>query len=203
MDSVTEKALKERIENERYVVVGRRKEGCIEVIVARYEPNKPPKCTQCGCERMWKHGKRRRRVSYGEFNGEPIDLDVGVERYRCPECKRTQTPELPDVKRRARLSDGLKKYIIKMLTELKCTAYGIAKMFRLGWTTVWRTVKNAFTDKAIETTGVRNLCIDEVYYKWPHRYLTVLTDADRGRICESSDINAVAGSKGTDRHALN
>jgi transposase len=50
-----------------------RREGRVEVIEGRVVKAEAPSCPRCGRERMWRHGKRKRRISHAPYDDTPED----------------------------------------------------------------------------------------------------------------------------------
>jgi transposase len=111
---------------------------------------------------------------------QPCDLVVRFARYRCQACRRTHTPELLGIARRARLSDGLRRFVHELVARFQLGVQQLARWLRLGWNTLWRCVQ-AEAPPGLE--DVRHLCLDEVFYREPRQYLTVLSGAD-GRVLD-------------------
>lgn len=171
MDSITE-----LLGLGEYAVEGVREEGWRQVIVARYG-ERVERCGHCGSGRLHSHGWRRRRVSHVPVGRQWCEVEYVFQRWRCAACGRVQTPELPGVAVRARLSGRLRELAGQMLRHLGVVVSRLGRWLGLAWNTVWRCRPLA---PEPSLAGVRHLCLDEVYFREPRRYLTVLSDAQRG-----------------------
>lgn len=171
-------SIPEHFELRDFELTGAYEEG-IRVVweVRRDEPERPP-CPHCGSRSTWCHGWRSRRVAHLPIGSRPGDLKVKFRRYRCVTCKRTFTPKLPGVRRRARLSDALKEFVGWALTYLRVAVSRLGGWLKLGWNTVWGCVPPM---EQPGSEGLRYLCLDEVFYRGPRQYLTVLSDGERGK----------------------
>ena len=156
-------------------VTNLRREGGTNVIDAVVTGGDPPRCERCGRERMWRHGKRTRRVSHGPIGRTPLDVLLTFDRWRCPDCGCTCTPEMRVVERRARLTNMLKEYIAHMMQVFQGAVARVARLFGLSWGAVWRVLLKV---KPSMPLRVRNVCIDEVLFEGPRGFATALCDAD-------------------------
>jgi transposase len=111
-----------------------------------------------------------------------MELEIEFERYRCPACGRTHTPKLPHIERRARISDRLRESIAHIVRTFSCAINAVARWLRMSWGTAWRALAKLRPLTPQELGGARNLCIDEVFYREPRRFLTVLSDAERSQV---------------------
>lgn len=139
-------------------------------------------CPHCGAkaQRQHRHGWRTRCVSHIPVGIALCDLRVRFVRYRCQDCRRTHTPELPGIRRRARLSDGLRGFVQWLAKQFQLGVKQLAGWLGLGWNTVWRCIEQA---PSPDLSTVRDLCLDEVFYREPRKYLMVLSSAD-GRVLD-------------------
>jgi transposase len=141
-----------------------------------------PGCPHCGAAagRQYIHGWRTRMVAHLPLGLEPCDLHVRFARYRCQACRRTHTPKLPGIGRRARLSERLRHFVHSLVAQFQLGVQQLVRWLRLGWNTLWRCVQAAAPP---QLTEVRHLCLDEVFYRAPRQYVTVLSCAD-GRVLD-------------------
>lgn len=156
--------------------------GRRHVIEVRPKARVAPPCPYCGHAKTWRHGKRKRYVSHASLGRESIDLDVTFERFKCPSCGKTHTPKLPEVGRRARISDKLKSEIGDLVHYFKCAIQEAAKWLKVSWGTVWRALSWERPPVLPAFAKLKNLCIDEVFFRSPMRFFTVLSDADSGKV---------------------
>lgn len=81
-------------------------------IVAEVAEGNLPECSDCGTS-MYRHGKRKNTFADTPMQMQPARLEIFRPRYRCSECGKTLTPELPflDENRRAtkRLVDAIRE----------------------------------------------------------------------------------------------
>lgn len=180
MSSVTELLHLVRLEGLEYIACWA--EGIRSVIEARLPQAPRPACPYCAAPpaRQYVHGWRRRRVAHLPVSEQPCDLLLSFPRLRCQECGRTHTPALPGIARRSRLSSALREFVSFLAVRLGAAVEQLRRWLQLGWNTLWRCV-GAAPPPLLD--GVRHLCLDEVFYREPRQYLTVLSDAD-GRVLD-------------------
>lgn len=147
------------------------------------EPQGPrPGCPYCGAAagRQYRHGWRTRYVAHLPAGLQCCDLHARFARYRCQDCRRTHTPLLPGIEKRARLSDSLRRCVHELVARFQLGVQQLVEWLGLGWNTIWRCIQQT---PPPDLTGVRDLCLDEVFYREPRRYLTALSCAD-GRVLD-------------------
>jgi len=171
MDSVTE-----MLGLKGLTLLGARRAGqgwLLEVQAAGQRPC----CPYCGAaaERQYRHGWRMRYVAHLPLGLEPCDLLVRFARLRCQQCRRTHTPPVPGIARRARLSGSLRHCVQGLIAQCQLAVAQLARWLQLGWNALWRCVQAAPPPRLDD---VRHLCLDEVFYREPRQYLTVLSCAD-------------------------
>jgi transposase len=164
---------------EDYVIADTRSEGSGIVIAVRQRRPRRPRCPHCGHRRPWKHDSRTRRVAHLPVGQRRCDLELTVQRYRCPRCTRTFTPELPGMPRRARLSAALRSFVNFVIIKLRVALVRVQDWLQLGWNTLWRCLADPQPPPLDE---LRHLCLDEVYFCEPQRFLTILSDAEHGQV---------------------
>jgi len=154
-----------------YVITGTRDEGSGIVIAARPRRPRRPRCPHCGRRRVWRHGSRTRRVAHLPVGPRHCDLELTVQRYRCPRCGHTFTPDLPGIRRRARLSEELRSFVNFVIVTMGVALRRVQDWLKLGWNTLWRCLADPPPPSLAE---LRHLCLDEVFYREPRRFLTAL-----------------------------
>ena len=162
-----------------YSVTRTRSEGSGVVITVRPKRPRRPRCPHCGAPRPWKHDRRQRRVAHVPVGQQCCDLELTVQRYRCPHCRHTFTPDLPGIRRRARLSEALRNFVNFVVVKLGVALRLVEDWLRLGWNTLWRCLADP---QPPSLDKLHHLCLDEVFYREPRRYLTILSNADHGHV---------------------
>jgi transposase len=162
-----------------YVITGNRREGSGILIAVRQRRPRRPQCPHCGQRRPWKHDSRTRRVAHLPVGRQHCDLELTVQRYRCPRCARTFTPQQPGIKRRARLSEVLRGFVRFLIVELGVALRRAQQWLELGWNTLWRCLADP---PPPPLAGLHHLCLDEVFFREPRRFLTILSDAEHGQV---------------------
>lgn len=145
-------------------------------------PGRPTSCRHCGTGNVHSHGSRTRRLSHAPVGETPCDLLVSFHRFRCQSCRRVFTPKLPLLAARARISEGLRRFVCFAATTLKLSFEPLVRWLRVGWTTLRRCLPAAPDPLATASQEeLRHLCLDEVFFCEPRRYQTVLSCAS-GRV---------------------
>lgn len=176
-----------------YQLISARAEGPLRVLEVRPEPGPRPACPHCGAPacRQYRHGRRQRRIAHTVIGMTPCDLLVHFDRLRCQACGRTHTPPLLGVGRRARLSAGCQALVNQLLRSLQCGIATLGRWLALSWNTLWRCVTRAAPPLLEQAV---HLCLDEVLFREPRQYVTVLSCAD-GRVLDVEPGRGAAPSR--------
>ena len=167
-----------------YVIDETRREGCRLVLHVHAKNRRRPGCPYCSHCKPWRHGQRVRRVSHIPVGQTPCDLIITTPRYRCPECGGAFTPEQPGVARRARLSNDLRDFVHFQVSSLGVVLDKLQSWLRISWNTLLRCLRQP---EPPDLARLRHVCLDEVYYREPRRFLTVLSDAETGRALDTAE----------------
>ena len=149
-------------------------------------------CPHCGHRKPWRHGNRTRRVSHIPLGLRPCDLVIIVQRFRCPTCGKTFTPELPGIARRARLSKALADFIHNLVVHQHAVLLSLQAWVKLGWNTLFSCIRPCAPPGLGQ---LRHLCLDEVAYRRPRSFLTILSDAETGRVLGTAEGRGNAPSQ--------
>lgn len=145
-------------------------------------PGRVESCPDCGSLRLHSHGRRQRRVSHLPVGEWPCDLLISFRRFRCLECRAVQSPRLPLLSPRCRISEGLRRFVSFLAVQLRLAFLPMQRWLGLGWASLRRCLPPAPDPLAqAKVAELRHLCLDEVFFREPRRYLTVLSCAS-GRV---------------------
>lgn len=163
-----------------YYIIGKvyKREHYVELHVHQRRCPRPT-CPHCGHGKPWKHGTRTRCVTHLPLGLLSCNLIVTVQRFRCPACRKTFTQGLPGIARRARLSKALRDFIHYLVVYQHAVLFKLQAWLKLGWNTLLGCVRPG---KAPGLEQLRHLCLDEVAYRRPRSFLTILSDAETGRV---------------------
>src|SRR5690606_31495524 len=137
---------------------------------------RPERCCGCASTRLHSHGWRERRLSHVPLGWQGIELRIRYLRFRCSACRRVQPVKLPLLEPRARITAQLCQYIHTTIVRLQCAVESLRSQLGLGWHTVMRCLRTAPRGLDIATAeDLRHLCVDEVFFRAEHRFLTALS----------------------------
>lgn len=175
-----------------YVLDRVQHEGDMLVLHVHARKYARPSCPFCRHRKPWRHGRRTRRVSHLPIGGNPCDLLITTQRYRCPECRGTFTAEQPGVSRRARLTQGLRSFVNHLVCQLDMTVARLQSWLRISWATLWQCLNQPAKPVPDQ---LLHLCLDEAKFRKPRRFLTVLSNAESGSVIGLAEGRGYAPSK--------
>ena len=150
-------------------------EGQIEVEVACAETAWG--CPECG-QRMHVHGTERRRWRHLDSCQFKTMVVADVPRVKC-ETHGTQMVRVPWAEVRSRFTMWFERFSIDVLKE--CSAKAACELLRISWDEA-DGIKQRAIDRGLRrrvAEPVRRLCIDEKAVGWGHRYVTIVSCADK------------------------
>lgn len=153
-------------------------------------PGRVEQCSRCQSSLLHSHGSRERRVSHAPLGRQPCDLLVRFRRFRCQQCLAVHSPRLPLLAPRERLSPQLRDFIAFACLRLRLAFQPLRRWLGLGWSTLRRCLPRAPEPlDGARTQELQHLCLDEVFFREPRRYLTVLS-------CSSGRVLGLAEGRG-------
>lgn len=174
------------------VISGAHLEGQRIIWEVRLRAAGRPACPRCGYAKPWRHGIRKRRAAHLPVGMRPCDMELALRRYRCPKCRHTFSLPVPGLAPRSRISDALREFVNWAVVKLGSTILDLSRWLKLGWNALWRCLVPA---PSPDLDQLRDLCLDEVYYRDPRKYLTVLSDAQSGCVLGLAEGRGFAPSR--------
>jgi transposase len=163
------------------------------------------RCSGCGCRvrhvydhhrgRMWRHL---------DFSGMKVRLRYDVRRVDCRRCG-VRTEMVPWAEVDSVFTRAFEDQIAFLAQRTDKTT--IVSLMRVAWTTVGsiitRVVKRMSPSDRLD--GLRNIGVDELSYRRHHKYITIVTDHDSGRVVwahegkNAATLDAFFAELGTER----
>lgn len=138
-------------------------------------------CPGCGQVHLWRHSKRWRRLRDLDISSRHIELLVPVYRVACSKCGRREIA-ITLARWNARCTKRLEREMFRLTKDM--TVKAASERLAVHWETVKdaevRYIRGALRKRNLD--GIARIGIDEVSYKKRHRYLTLVTDLDGGRV---------------------
>lgn len=151
------------------------------------------KCPRCSARRAIFKGQKRRRLQLSPLGRKRCFLDLLLHRLKCKECGYLWWPHPPFL-------DGKHRYVRSFaLTVLDLLKFGtirsVAQYLGVGWDLVKEIHKERLSllYQSLPLREVRYLGVDEFSLRKGHKYMTVFTDLESGRI-----LHAVEGKSKED-----
>ncbi len=165
-----------------------RYEGQSAVIESRLQ-TRPECCPRCQGRALHSHGWRNRRASHVGIGWQRVEVELHYQRWRCLGCSKVFAPELPGIAPRARLTGKLRAQIRDQVISMGSTVRKVAQWLQAGWHTVWRCLLRPVRIDEIPQEQLAHLCLDEVRYRSPQQFVTVLS-------CAAGQVLGVAEGRG-------
>ena len=179
------KTILNRVEKHRSFVYGainfveRESESVLEIEVSP-RANGRPICSGCGKKRPGYDTLAARRFQFVPLWGILVFLVYAMRRVSCPECG-VVVERVPWSEGKHALTTTYAWHLARWAKKLSWKE--VATSFRTSWDTVFRAVQMAvawgLTHR--DVSDVEAIGIDEVLWKRPYKFLTVVYQIDRGR----------------------
>ena len=91
--------------------VGQKNEKDHLLIIADSVVEAPSVCPSCGSTLIYKHGNRLYQYADTPMRGQPVRVEIKIQRYRCKACGTVVTPEIPSLDDKRLATSRLVDYI--------------------------------------------------------------------------------------------
>jgi transposase len=156
--------------------------GCRDVEVTLRPRARLLRCP-CGMLSRPAYDRRRRRWRHLDLGTHRLWLVYAIRRLHCPDCG-IRTEELPWARPGARHTRDFEDVVVWLAQRTDRTS--VATLMRCSWETVTAIINRCVTE-LLETRRLQSLYrigVDEVCYRHPHRYLTIIGDHDTGTVID-------------------
>jgi transposase len=150
-------------------------------------------CPHCGCSKSGRQSKRQRTWRHLGVWGKTVFLRGEIRRLRCDSCDRTVTEAVPWARHDSDFTRSFEDAVGLMAQKLDKTA--VATLFGIAWVTVGSIAERVVAEllDPERLRGLRRIGVDEISFRKRHRYLTIVTNHDTGRVVwvaegKSSDV---------------
>lgn len=137
----------------------------------------------CGKRLRAVYDRRRRRWRHLDLGRARLWLTYEIRRINCPDCG-VVTEELPWARPGARHTRDFEDMVLWLAQRTDRTS--VATLMRCAWDTVTsiinRGVAELLDQRRLET--LYRIGVDEICYRHPHKYLTVIGDHDTGTVID-------------------
>jgi transposase len=137
----------------------------------------------CGKRLRAVYDRRRRRWRHLDLGRARLWLAYEIRRINCPDCG-VITEELPWARPGARHTRDFEDMVLWLAQRTDRTS--VATLMRCAWDTVTaiinRGVAELLDERRLET--LYRIGVDEICYRHPHRYLTIIGDHDTGTVID-------------------
>ena len=137
----------------------------------------------CGMLCSAVYDRRRRRWRHLDLGRCRLWLVYEIRRLECPDCG-VRTKELPWARPGARHTRDFEDMVLWLAQRTDRTS--VATLMRCGWETVTAIINRGVAEllDARRLQALYRIGVDEVCYRHPHRYLTIVGDHDTGTVID-------------------
>jgi transposase len=148
-------------------------------------PTRITKCPHCGHEGLHVHKNLEITLKHASTFIDLIQLRVHYHSYRCPKCRRLTRDTIPMRCGDTHYTFYYKAQVLRVLEDYGMTLKKCAKMLRASDRQV-KEIKfealNLLAGDLKPTHYSRYIAIDEFLLEHPHRYCTIVIDAETGEL---------------------
>ena len=148
-------------------------------------PDRITKCPYCGHEGIHIHKRKETILKHASLFIDHIQLRVHYYQYRCPICHGITLDSIPFRCGRSSYTSYFKSQILRLLEDYGTTMKRCASLMRATHKQVKDIKKEALMLLAGDlkpTHYSKHIAIDEFLLEHPHRYCTIVIDADTGEL---------------------
>ena len=139
----------------------------------------------CPCGKRFRtfYDRRERRWRHLDLAGRRLWLVFEIRRVDCPDCGIT-TEALPWARPGARHTRDFEDTVLWLAQRTDRTS--VATLMRCAWETVTAIIGRGVAELLDERrlTALYRIGVDEICYRHPHRYLTIVGDHDTGTVID-------------------
>lgn len=140
---------------------------------------------RCSCGKQFRsfYDRRERRWRHLDLAGRRLWLVFEIRRVDCPDCG-IVTEELPWARPGARHTRDFEDTVLWLAQRTDRTS--VATLMRCAWETVTAIIKRGVAELLDERrlTALYRIGVDEICYRHPHRYLTIIGDHASGTVID-------------------
>jgi transposase len=140
-------------------------------------------CCPCGMLSTAAYDRRRRRWRHLDLGKRQLWLVYEIRRLDCPDCG-IRTEELPWARPGARHTRDFEDVVLWLAQRTDRTS--VATLMRCSWDTVTAIINRGVAEllDARRLQTFYRIGVDEICYRHPHRYLTIVGDHDTGTVID-------------------
>lgn len=137
----------------------------------------------CGKPLRAVYDRRRRRWRHLDLGRCRLWLVYQIRRINCPDCG-VRTEELPWARPGARHTRDFEDMVLWLAQRSDRTS--VSMLMRCSWETVTAIINRGVAEllDARRLTTLYRIGVDEICYRHPHRYLTIIGDHDTGTVID-------------------
>ncbi len=139
-------------------------------------------CSRCGRSKRGRESKRVRRWRHVGIWGHEVWIEGEIRRLKCKHCAAVVTEAVPWARHDSDFTRPFEDAVALLAQQTSKTA--VAALTGVSWTTVGKIAERVVAEKLdpVRFEGLRRIGVDEISFRKRHRYLTVVTDHDTGRV---------------------
>ena len=133
----------------------------------------------CGYETTASYDRSVRRWRHLDLGSCRLLLECVIRRLHCRRCGRVRTEDVPWARPRARHTRDFEDVVAYLAQRVDKTT--IVRLMRYSWEAVANIVERVVADRIDDSRldELYRIGVDEIFYRKPHRFLTVVADHER------------------------
>jgi transposase len=153
------------------------------------------RCSQCGCEDVWKRGHQTRTFRTVPIGRKPTSVTLDVARVWCPVCDTVRQVKIGFADPKKRYTRSFERYALELSRHM--TIQDVAAHLQVSWDTIKdiqaSDLKRRFGKPKLHK--LKQIAIDEIAVSKGHRYLTVVLNLLTGVVVFVGDGKGVDALK--------
>lgn len=151
------------------------------VLLARMRQRRAT-CPRCGKSVATGRAGKPRRWRHLGIWGRTVWIQASIRRFECRPCDRTVTESVPWARHDSDFTRPFEDAVGLIAQKTDQTA--VSTLFGIAWVTVGKIAQRLVSEllDPERLSNLRRIGVDEISFRKRHRYLTVVTDHDTGRV---------------------
>ena len=139
-------------------------------------------CSRCGQYHLSYYDRHKIRPQDLRISGRNVYLHLWRYRVYCSCCQKVVSEHIPHVRASARMTRRLEEALHEECEDTPVQT--VARRYDLAWATVRDVDLRILREKVARQSldGIRWIGVDEVAHEKGHKYLTIVTDLERGKV---------------------
>ena len=152
------------------------------MVIAARSRRRRLRCPRCGIQKTGQHSASLRRWRHLGVWGRKVRIEAEIRRMRCGPCGRVVTEDVAWSRHGSDFTRPFEDAVALMAQKVDKTA--VSRLFGISWVTVGKIAERVVGEllDPERLRDLRRIGVDEISFRKRHRYLTIVTNHDTGRV---------------------